>query len=764
MDPFHDAIRVLHVDDAPDFAEMVSTFLEREDDRFVVEIAENADEARDRIADGDIDCVVSDYDMPGGNGIDLLETVRKTYPRLPFILYTGKGSEEIASEAISAGVTDYLQKGGGPSQYAVLANRITNAVERHQAERELADREQRFSLFFEQSPLGVIEWDETFRLVRMNTAATNILGYTEDDLVGETWQQIVPEADQKRVDTVVSRLLTNKGGFQSTNENVRKDGERIRCEWHNRVVTDETGTVVAVFSQFQDITDRIDRQARLEKTTARLEVLFENSPDMINVDDDDGNILDPNPRLCEETGYTEDELVGMKVWELDSEISPRTAETLWSGMTTGERRKLEGTYRRKDGSTFPVEIHVRRLDLENTSQFVAISRDITERNAREQEQKATIEFIQELYDVATEPAVSADEKITQVLARGQHRLGVNGGYLTRIDATDDEERGRTVVEASGNHTDLEPGATWPLSKTYCRQTIAQDGLLEIHDALAAGWGDDPAYTTSEIGCYIGTPITVATELYGTVFFAADDPRDKPFTDADRTFVRLMAQLVSYELERRQATTALERQNIRLAEFASVVSHDLRNPLAVAKGNIELAREEHDSEHLETAARAHERMDALIADLLALARHGEAATDIIPVDLEKVIQQCWQNVAIGDATLVAHSDRRIHADESRLQQLLENLVRNAIEHGGDDVAITIGLLEDGFYVEDDGPGIPEQKREAVFEAGHSSVENGTGFGLNIAQQVATAHGWEIRLTESDTGGARFELTGVEFVDE
>jgi DNA-binding NtrC family response regulator len=169
------SISVLHVDDEPDFAELAADMLEREDDRFAVASATSASVGLERLAADDFDCIVSDYDMPGQNGIEFLEQVRDEFPDLPFILYTGKGSEEVASDAISAGVTDYLQKGSGTSQYAVLANRIRNAVENYYAQIELADREQRLNLFFKQSPLGVIEWNENFDVVRMNDAVEEIL-------------------------------------------------------------------------------------------------------------------------------------------------------------------------------------------------------------------------------------------------------------------------------------------------------------------------------------------------------------------------------------------------------------------------------------------------------------------------------------------------------------------------------------------------------------------------------------------------------------
>jgi signal transduction histidine kinase len=205
---------------------------------------------------------------------------------------------------------------------------------------------------------------------------------------------------------------------------------------------------------------------------------------------------------------------------------------------------------------------------------------------------------------------------------------------------------------------------------------------------------------------------------------------------------------------------LRDQRDRLEEFASVISHDLRNPLNVAEGRIELAQEECESEHLDDVESALERSQALIDNLLTLAREGNRVDDIEVVDLGTLTENCWRNVATGGATVSVDVDRTVRADQSRLQQLIENLYRNAVEHGGDDVTVTVGALPDGFYVEDDGPGIPADERDDVFDAGYSTTEGGTGFGLSIVKEIADAHGWDMRVTESSDGGARFEITGVE----
>lgn len=212
-------------------------------------------------------------------------------------------------------------------------------------------------------------------------------------------------------------------------------------------------------------------------------------------------------------------------------------------------------------------------------------------------------------------------------------------------------------------------------------------------------------------------------------------------------------------KRRERARELERQIARLDEFTSVVSHDLRNPLGVASGRLELAQEEVDSEHLDAIERALERMETLISELLSLAKAGDVVAELEPVDLAAISEVCWQNVETSNASLEISVDRTIQADESRVNQLFENLIRNAIQHGGESVTVTVGELSDGFYIEDDGPGVRDDERRQIFEAGYTTSADGTGFGLSIVQEIAEAHGWEITVTSGTAGGARFEITNV-----
>ncbi|NUB92775.1 PAS domain-containing protein [Haloterrigena sp. SYSU A121-1] len=235
-------------------------------------------------------------------------------------------------------------------------------------------------------------------------------------------------------------------------------------------------------------------------------------------------------------------------------------------------------------------------------------------------------------------------------------------------------------------------------------------------------------------------------------------------------------------ERKRREAELQRQNERLERFADLVSHDLRNPLNVADGYLDLARETEDEEYLDEIERSHERMEAIIDDVLALAREGADVTDPERVDLAVVAERAWVSVDTGDATLTIEESTTVLADRRRLLRLLENLFRNAIDHGRPadgsadpedssdptepSLTVSVGAVGTnpvrGFFVADDGRGLSDD-RDRVFEEGYTTDPEGTGLGLSIVEEIATAHGWAIEAVESADGGARFEFTGVEIDD-
>lgn len=218
-------------------------------------------------------------------------------------------------------------------------------------------------------------------------------------------------------------------------------------------------------------------------------------------------------------------------------------------------------------------------------------------------------------------------------------------------------------------------------------------------------------------------------------------------------------------ERKRAEREREREAERLDRFANAVSHDLRNPLNVAQAGVQALREGTgtDDEQVETVADALDRMETLIDDTLALARQGRTIGTTDPVAVAGVAERAWEVVPTEGATLEVADEVVVEADRERLRTVLENLFRNAVEHGGAAVTVTVEDRPGGFSVADDGPGIPEADREDVFDRGYSTSREGVGFGLRIVEQIVDAHGWDIAVAESASGGARLDVTGVELVE-
>jgi len=203
---------------------------------------------------------------------------------------------------------------------------------------------------------------------------------------------------------------------------------------------------------------------------------------------------------------------------------------------------------------------------------------------------------------------------------------------------------------------------------------------------------------------------------------------------------------------------LQRRNHILESFANTVSHDLRNPLSIAEGRLQLAKETGDYEHLEEVTQAHNRMRNLIDELLVVAR-GEGS-EPAEVTLAQSVESAWETVTADGMDLVVDDDAAFEAYESQLRRLFENLFWNALDHG-DATEIRVGVFDDGIYIEDNGAGIPDTDRDVVFDSGFSSVDGNPGYGLSIVKRICSSHGWDIRVTAGSDEGARFEISNIEF---
>ena len=637
------SIRILSVDVESDVAARTAERLECEHDRFETSTATSAAAGLECLEEESVDCIISRDELSDVDGLAFLKRVRKQDPTLPFILCATDGSEALASDAISAGVTDYVRTVEDASQNPDLVTRIIDAVETTRTRRQRKRQLQAI----ETAQEGISLLDSAGQFSYVNQSYADCFGYEPAEMIGEHWEILYEDEEVAFVNEELLPTVMETGGWHGESVGVRADGSRIVVD-HTLSRTEHDELICTV----RDITDRKTRERELE----RYETILKAIPDEVYVLDADGvftNVIPPIDSDLTTSKYRPAELIGEHVSLVLDDADIAKGEAAIQRLLAGDGREkasFELDLHTKDGEQISNENHISLLPMTEDGQFqgtVGVLRDISARKKRERK--------------------------------------------------------------------------------------------------------------------------------------------------------------------------LKRQNERLESFAGIVSHDLRNPLNVAQGNLELAREQVDNDHLEAVATSHERMQTLIENILTVAREERPVVETEPIDLETVTRTCWQHVETAAATLTTATDATVYGDRARLRRLLENLIRNSVEHGStssrptaddsvehgstssrpavDDnveqgsptpstdtrqnngerestacngqtdatgVTLTVGDLprETGFYVEDDGQGIPAEKRDAVFETGYSMAASGTGLGLAIVERIAQNHGWTVTVTESDTGGARFEFRDVE----
>jgi len=623
QDRAREPIQILMVDDDPDFLEVARRNL-MEKPGIDVLTAVDVEQGLAVLREDDVDCVVSDYRMPDTDGIEFLESVREVDADVPFVLFTGRGSEEIASEAITAGVDDYVLKTGRPDPYEMLANRVQNLVDQARARRSYRE-------MFEKASIGLAVHDV-----------------------------------------------------------------------------------------------------------------------------DSGEMIDANRHLYETLGHDPDETADLTLRDVCADEEPYTAgharETIQS-LGESERETLEWRCRSADGETLWVEVTLRRARIGGRDRILAATKDVDERKRRQRRTDRLQQVTRELMTAET------DAEIARITARaGAEVLGCPHCGVYLLDETDDTLAG-TAIAGDGEEFPRLAALVDDGSATAVDEAVWR----AFRDGERTAFVDEDGPLADEsLGALLISPLGE----HGAFVSAARDP--DAVDDLDRSLLDILSANATAALDRAQREAALrereeelERQNERLEEFAGIVSHDLRDPLEAAYGHLELASMECDTEHHEGLREMLTRMQEIVEDALTLARHGQAVVEPEPVDLGEVVDVAWDTAGGGGSTLRTQGSlKTIEGDRTRIVQLLENLFRNAVEHGGEGVTVTVGGFPDGFYVEDDGPGIPKERRDEVFDAGHSTEEGSAGLGLPIVEQIAEAHGWTVSATGGSEGGARFEVTGVD----
>ncbi len=502
--------------------------------------------------------------------------------------------------------------------------------------------------------------------------------------------------------------------------------------------------------------------------------------------DTDGTVLDVNRTAVEYVDATAAEVIGRPFpetpWCRQSTSSRADIEAVIDRAASGEYAAFDTEFTDSGGDSYTVDGVCRPVTRDDgaVQSMLVSARDITDRVKRQRELQSQRDRYRSLFE--NNPLLIWEHDYADAMA-----------YLETITAGVDDVEAYLLAHPEEMSRVTDRIRTIDVNQTALSyydapskqvlldsidQVMHEDGTEVFAKQLAAFAGGDTRFRAETVSQ------TLSGDRHEEVIQAV-----VPEGSDDYSRVYVIGTDIT---EQKQRERQIQRQNRRLDKFTSVVSHDLRNPLNVAASGLELAAAECDSPYLDDVADAHDRMERLIDDLLAFAQAGSDAIDLDAVELPGLLDECWATLRGGDASLAVGTDATVRADPDRLRQLLRNLLTNAVEHGstssqsqtpgnaaehgstsnraeldddavehdGAGVSITVGDTEDGFYVADDGPGIPEDDRESVFGAGYSTTRDGTGFGLSIVGEVAEAHGWDVRVTESADGGARFEFTGVE----
>jgi len=544
---------------------------------------------------------------------------------------------------------------------------------------------------------GVVVLDDEDAIGHLNPAACQLLGVETDEAVGRPIAEVFPEWE-----TLDLERSTDLDPESWQECRVTVDGEHRYLEAQVSAFFDYRDNFVGRLLVLRDVTGRKERT----QTLARYKTVFETVQDKVFVLDADDRFIMANEPLTNMLGYDHDSLVGQP---FDSIVADDPGDEDRTVFANGGQ--VEFTVETSDGETIPVETRTTDIEFEDIRGSVGYIRNISERRAVQRSLEQTSERLETLFEASPLAIVASDE----------------AGKVDGWNPAAEEIFGYTAAEATGGTAPIIP-------------EDKQDHIEEIFERVVAG----ERITGLEIALEHkdGSMIETSTNM-------------APQHDASGEVIGTVGILADIT-ERKERERKLQQKNDRLEEFASVVSHDLRNPLQVAHARIDHVIETGDTDHAEDALDALEHMEDLIENVLSLARQGQDISDTEQVPLLAVVERAWDIVHAPDATLETDPLPTIDGDRDRLLELFENLFRNSVEHGGETVTITVGGLEDGFYVADDGPGIPADEREAVFETGFSTSDDGTGFGLAIVESIADAHGWIVAVTDSADGGARFEF--------
>ncbi len=391
-------IPVLYVDDESDLLDVGRLFLEQ-DGQFRVDTSTSAKKALEFLQSRHYDAIIADYMMKDMDGIAFLKAVRELAGDIPFILFTGRGREEVVIDAINNGADFYLQKGGDPeAQFAELIHKIEKAIERRQALSALRNSEQRLADIINFLPDATFAINTSGIVIAWNRAMEEMTGTPAADILGKgEYEYAIPFYGTRRpilIDLVLAPderfekdryLYASRDGTTLTAETVlqKPDGSRVHLWGKASRLYDKNGNLTGAIESIRDVTDLRQAEEAIRESEGRFRAIVETSPDMIWEIDMQGVFRYISPRITKILGYCPEELVGQPVTTLLAEEARQyiMEKIARDGASKGSLFTFEVPARHKDGRDLVIEI---RSSLftdsdRNVTRFRGVARDVTDK-------------------------------------------------------------------------------------------------------------------------------------------------------------------------------------------------------------------------------------------------------------------------------------------------------------------------------------------------------------------------------------------------
>jgi len=620
-------IRVLHVDDDQAFLKVAKQCLEMQGE-IDVDTASSVYEASEKLEKTDYDAIVCDYQMPGKDGLEFLKELRANGNTVPFIVFTGKGREEIAVKALNLGADQYVDKHGDPETvYCELAHNIKTASGNKKAEDVKRRSEERYRTLLESISDSVYVLDREWRHVIVNEAAANFTRTPREKLLGNKLTDLFPGVEKTPFFAAFKRVMETRKPETVSGKYVFEDGREGWCEVHVYPVPE------GILCISTDIASRKKTEEELRNSEERLSILFELAPDAYYLNDLRGNFIDGNKAAEEVTGYTKNELIGksfLKLKLLARSQALKAAKLLAMNALGKPTGPDEFVLNRKDGAQVPVEIRTHPVKIKGKTLVLGIARDITIRKKDEQAILENQQKFEGLFRHNPEAAVylGLDFKVLDVNPRfcelfGYSEKEVEGKHINEVVVPED-----MIEEAETLDKDAKKGHA-------SRDTVRKrKGGSLVHVSISA------------------TPVTIEGRLFGYVGVYKD------ITDLKNAGEHL-----------KEINKKLEVTNEKLHVVGGLTRHDVRNKLSAVTGNAYLLRRKLTEDpkaleqlaDMEAAVRLVEQIfefarnyEKLGVEQLACMDVGKAVDGAVSLfsDLKgvKIVNECEGLTALADSLL------------------------------------------------------------------------------------------------------------------